>query len=486
MPIGSHKAVAWGIAAASLAGLALRLFMLPHRELTFDEAATAYFAALPWGDLWGAAARLETNPPLFYALASLGARLGLWPEALRVVSILPDAATVVVAGLLAWRLGGGLAGGAASWLVACSATLIELSLEARAYSLLGLLGLLAIFLTVNALREGRWRWFMALGVVEVLALYTHNVAAIMVGALNGIALACLVGRQLGPGIAGRWLAVQGGVLVAWGYWLPTVLEQLTGRLGKFWLSVPTLQELRWAVQKVVGLPWIAWPQPWADGLFIALGAMGLALLARRRGFERWVAIGLAGAVLAGVPAVTWAISQWRPLMNGRVLLWLVPVFIVLVAVALGRLRWGGMAVAAVLVAAQLHATPFWRPVASAERWPEVAALLRARAQPGDVVFLQPREAALMLVHHGWDATGHELYGAMEWDWYRSFPGHVVTPGEGVPAVAPGRVVWIVTRRSTPQHEAAVAGLSATRAEIRLMRGGAKANSGVDVSVMVPR
>jgi hypothetical protein len=486
MPIGSSRAVAWGIAAASLAGLALRLYMLPHRELTYDEAATAYFAALPWGDLWGAAARLETNPPLFYALAGLGARLGLGPEALRMVSILPDAATIVVAGLLAWRLGGGLAGVAAAWLVACSATLIELSLEARAYSWLGLLGLLAIFLTINALRDGRWRWFVALGVVEVLALYTHNIAAIMVGALNGIALVCLVGRQLGPGIAGRWLAVQAAVLVAWGYWLPTVLNQLTDRLAKFWIAVPTLLDLRYAVQKVIGLPWIAWPQPWADGLFIGLGAMGFAVLVRRRGFDRWVALGLAVAVLAGVPAVTWIISQWRPLMNGRVLLWLVPVFIVLVAVGLGRLRWPGMAVAVVLAAAQLQATPFWRPVASAERWPQVADLLRERMRPGDVLFIQPREATLMLTHHGWDAAGYELHGTLEWDWYRAFPGRVVTAAEGVPAVAADRVVWIVTRRSTPQHEAAVARLSATRAEIRLMRGGARADSGVDVSVMVPR
>jgi len=486
MPIRSNKAVAWGIVAASLVGLAMRLFMLPHRELTFDEAATAYFAALAWDDLWGAAARLETNPPLFYALAGLGTRLGLWPEGLRVVSILPDAASVVVVGLLAWRLGGGLAGVAAAWLVACSATLIELSLEARAYSLLGFLALLAILLAMNALRDGRWRWFAALGLVEVLALYTHNVAAIMVGALNGFALICLVGRQLGPGIAGRWLVVQAGVLLAWGYWLPTVLTQLTDRLGRFWIPVPTLLELRYAVQKAVGLPWIAWPQPWADGLFIGLGAMGLVLLVRRRGFERWVAVGLAVAVLAGVPVVTWVISQWRPLMNGRVLLWLVPVYIVLVAVALGRLRWAGMSLAAVLAATQLHATPFWRPVGSAERWPQVAGLLRERMQPGDAIFILPLEAELMLRHHGWDAARYELHGAKDGDWYRTFPGRVVTQAEGVPAVAPDRAVWVVTRRSTALHEAAVARLSATRSEIRLMRGGSRADSGVDVSVMMPR
>jgi hypothetical protein len=237
---------------------------------------------------------------------------------------------------------------------------------------------------------------------------------------------------------------------------------------------------------VVGLPWIAWPQPWADVLFCALGAAGLALLAWRGGFERWIAVGLAVAVLAGVPAVTWLISQWRPLMNGRVLLWLVPVFIVLVAVALARLRGAGIALATVLAAVQLHATPFWRPVASAERWPQVAALLGERMQPGDAIFLQPQEVVLMLRHHGWDAARYEPHGAKEGDWYRAFPGAVVAEAGGVPALAADRVVWVVTRRNTPQHEAAVARLSGSRHEVRLMRGGARVDSGVDVSVMVPR
>lgn len=485
MPVGKQRLVASGIAAAGLLGLALRLFMLPHRELTFDEAATAYFASLPWSELWGAAGRQETNPPLFYALAGIAARLGLSPEGLRLVSILPDAATAAVAGLLAWRLGGARAGLAAAWLVACSATLIELSLEARAYSLLGLLGVLAILLALTALRDGRWRWFTALGLVEALALYTHNVAAIMLAALNGFALVLWLGGQVRPGMERRWLAVQGGVALAWLFWLPTVLFQLGDTLGRFWIPVPTLTALRYAVQKVVGLPWIDWPQPWADAAFIGLGAAGAALLVRRRHLGRWVALGLV-AVLALVPAATWIISQWRPLMNGRVLLWLVPVFIVLVAVALGRMRWAGLALAALLGAAQLHAVPFWRTTAAAERWPEVAALLNARMQPGDAILVVPMEAELMLRHHGWNAAGYELYGTRDVAWYGRFPGRSVAPGEAMPAPAPDKTIWIVTRRATARHEAVVAAFSATRQESRLLRGGARDDSGIDVSVMRPR
>ena len=483
MPVRKQHLVTIGIAAAALLGFALRLFMLPHRELTFDEAATAYFAALPWSELWGVAGRQETNPPFFYTLAGIGARLGLSPEGLRLVSILPDTATAAVAGLLAWRLGGVRAGLVAAWLVACSATLIELSLEARAYSLLGLLGLLAILLALTALRDGRWRWFAALGLVEVMALYTHNVAAIMLAALNGFALILWLGGQIRPGQVPRWLATQVGVGLAWFYWLPTVLFQARETLGRFWIPVPSLLDLRYAVQKVVGLPWIGWPQPWADAVFVALGAAGVVLLVRRRGLGRWAALGLV-AVMGAVPAATWIISQWRPLMNGRVLLWLVPVFIVLVAVALGRLRWAGLALAALLGVAQLHAVPFWRPTASAERWPEVADLLRARMQPGDAILVVPMEAELMLRHHGWNAAGYELFGAKDVAWYGRFPGQALAPGEAMPA--PDRPLWIVTRRATARHEAAVAGFAATHNELRLLRGGTRDDSGIDVSVLRPR
>ena len=486
MSAGLQRIVVSAIFLASVCGLALRLFMLPHYELTYDEAATAHFAALPMLDLWGAVGRLETNPPLFYTLAGIGARLGLSPEWLRVVSILPDGVTIVVGGVLAWRLGGALAGVIAAWLIAGSATMIEVGLEARAYSLLALLGVLSVLLAARALRDGDRRTLFALGLCEVGALYTHNVAAIMVGALNGMALLCwAAGPAPVAGLVRRWLVTQALVAGAWLYWLPTVLTQTTGDLARFWIATPSTADLRYAVQKVVGLPWVTWPQPLADLVFAGFGALGLLCLVRRRGLDRWIGIGIAVVVLAGVPAVTWAISQWRPLMNGRVLLWLVPIHIVLVAVALGWLRSAGVVVAAVLVVAQVYAVPFWRPVASAEPWPHVAALLRERMQPGDAIVLTPAPTALLLLHYGWQPGPYAVFGRPDGRWYRDFPGTFIGAAD-VPVLATGQSVWLVTRRGTPGHDAAVARLHDTRSEIRLLRGGTRPDGGLDVSLLVPR
>ncbi len=392
-----------------------------------------------------------------------------------------------------WRgvWGGKLAGLAAAWLIAGSATMIAVSLEARAYSLLSLLGVLSVLLAARALHDGDRRTLAALGLCEVVALYTHNVAAIMVGALNFMALLCWVaGQARAPGLVRRWLVTQAVVAAAWLYWLPTVLTQTASDLAVFWIATPGLGDLRYAVQKVVGLPWVAWPQPLADLLFIGLGGLGLLALVRRPlrhygGLERWIAIGMAVVVLAGVPAVTWAISQWRPLMNGRVLLWLVPIHIVLVAVALGRLRHAGVVLAAVLVAVQLYAVPFWRPVAAAERWPQVTALLRERMQPGDAILLVPAPTALMLLHYGWRPEPFQVLGRAEGRWYQDFPGTLVAAG-AVPVVDAGRRIWVVSRRLTREHDAAVVRLSDGRGETRLLGRGARADSGLDVSLLVPR
>ena len=83
-----------------LAGAALRIALMFDRELSFDEAATAFFARLTMADLWGDTGRLETNPPLFYTLVAALDRMGLAAEFNRLASIAADVASIGLAGLL--------------------------------------------------------------------------------------------------------------------------------------------------------------------------------------------------------------------------------------------------------------------------------------------------------------------------------------------------------------------------------------------------
>jgi uncharacterized membrane protein len=143
----------WMLPAAMVLGVALRLYQLLSLDLQYDESATSYFASLPWSDLWGPPALLETNPPLYYCLAWLVRRAGGDIEQLRLISALAGVLCIPVAWMLAKRLAGRFAAGAAALLVATSATQIGISQLARAYALLALAVLTALLCLVAARQE---------------------------------------------------------------------------------------------------------------------------------------------------------------------------------------------------------------------------------------------------------------------------------------------------------------------------------------------
>ncbi len=62
---------ALALGAILLVALALRLLLLGRESLWFDESFSWAWSRLPWGTLWGAAARIETIPPLYYSLLKL-------------------------------------------------------------------------------------------------------------------------------------------------------------------------------------------------------------------------------------------------------------------------------------------------------------------------------------------------------------------------------------------------------------------------------
>ncbi len=136
--------------AAILAGLAFRCFHVHSRELQYDEAATGYFAGLPWVDLWGGRAVLEPNPPLFYSLAWFVTHAGGSAEQIRYISVAAGVLSIPLAWLIARRLAGEFAAGAAALLVATSPQHIAISQYARAYAVLILCLMCAFYCLLRA------------------------------------------------------------------------------------------------------------------------------------------------------------------------------------------------------------------------------------------------------------------------------------------------------------------------------------------------
>jgi uncharacterized membrane protein len=127
------------LCAAVVLGIALRCFHLESHELQYDEAATGYFSALPFSDLWGGPAVPEPNPPLFYSLAWLITHAGGSVEEIRYIPVIAGILCIPLAWLIARDLAGGSAAACAALLVAASPQHIAISQYARAYALLILL-----------------------------------------------------------------------------------------------------------------------------------------------------------------------------------------------------------------------------------------------------------------------------------------------------------------------------------------------------------
>lgn len=199
--------------ALLLLATATRLFAIQAQSIWFDEGWSAYAAVQ--ADLAAAANADATNPPLYYALLHGFARFAGHSElALRFFSLLLGLLTIPLAYQLGRRIGGARAAWYGAALVALSPLLGWASHEARMYTLLAVLVLIAA-LAWHALRvRPSMRWWAALWVAELLLLYAHNTGPVIVLWLNGATLiAWLIGPRRPAFIP--WVAGQIGVGLLW-------------------------------------------------------------------------------------------------------------------------------------------------------------------------------------------------------------------------------------------------------------------------------
>jgi hypothetical protein len=383
--VARHGVLLSSVLVALLA-LALRLHGLGSQSIWFDEAVSVGFAARPLGDLI-AAARLDVNPPLYYALLHFWLPLAADDAWLRLPSALCSAAA---AGLSVWVgrvLGGALwVGVLAGLLTALSSFHIALGQEARAYGLLSLLAVAAIGSVWVARERGTWRWWLATAASLTLALYSHNYALLL-----GLAIAIWLAIDMIRARALDRRAVLALALpsVLYLLWLPALLGQAVTVSADYWITPPDDQTL-WATYFsfiAATPPAHGWGMdPLSRGArWGILGLLGLSLLARPRRAELLLGLAVGTPTLLAV-----AISiLLTPIYVVRYATFVLPLFWILVARGLrvvpsALLRLAG---AVVLLAAvgfnlpPLYDDPFYRR-------PDLRAATRdveARAAPDALV-----------------------------------------------------------------------------------------------------
>jgi len=178
-PLSKSRRYWWALAWLGVAvGVCFRVCHLGRESLWFDEGYTAWMVSHSPGEI----IRLilaATAPPLYYLL------LHGWTEvfgrseiALRSLSAACSILTLLVAfGIARRMLRNPAAVAAAMWLLSLSFLQTWFAREARAYALMGLLGVAAFDCLQRHLAAPHRRWLIPLALLIAAEMYTHNMMA---------------------------------------------------------------------------------------------------------------------------------------------------------------------------------------------------------------------------------------------------------------------------------------------------------------------
>jgi len=164
-----------------LAGI-LGSIRLGHKSLWHDEGFSAMHASRGVSGVVDVARHLDANMPLFALVLVPWRTLGQGEAALRSLSVVCGALTVVAVFLLAARLFDRVTGLLAGFLFAIAPFAVQYSQELRGYSMLLLLTVLGSWCFVNAIETRRTVWFVVYALVASLAAYAHLVALFVIAA----------------------------------------------------------------------------------------------------------------------------------------------------------------------------------------------------------------------------------------------------------------------------------------------------------------
>jgi hypothetical protein len=376
-------AVAGALALVALMSALLRTGAM-DAGYWIDEAISVGIASRDLADIPGAL-RQDGSPPLYYLLLHGWMRVaGSEEVATRALSL----AFAVLAVPVAWWAGCAVfdrrAGALAAAAAASCPFLTYYAQEARMYSLVAVLSLLASASFALAFLHGRRRHLGLLGLWLVLLLYSHTwgvfLAAGMAAAWLGLWRARRVERRDG-------VLLGAAVAALYAPWVPSLVFQAL-HTGAPWAARPSPLWLLGVPGALFG--YVAAPFLLAAVITARRGRRDEAVDVARRDPPRNEAVRALAVVAVAAVAAAWLASQFQPAWTPRYLAVLFgPLLLALAATVSRGTRWTAAALAA--VAAIWLVTP--APAAKSN----VRALAAAvHVRPGDlVVSTQPEQVPVL-------------------------------------------------------------------------------------------
>ncbi len=231
--------------------IALKIPFLGSSSLFLDEAVAIFETQGSISDTIAFSAK-DPTPPQYYLLLGLWCKVfGISEFSARFPSMLFSAMTAAAIFWIGNRFSSTRTGLYAALVFTFSNVVIAFSHESRAYALASMLMVLSYgaFLALVHAQDRHWRPALALGLVNVLLLYTHYLTAMGIAAEAMLALWMLRGRLkafLHYGVS------QAFVVAAWLPWLMMNRSRIKDSKVTSWLEPPDLEKLRLAFTEFAG------------------------------------------------------------------------------------------------------------------------------------------------------------------------------------------------------------------------------------------
>ncbi len=420
----------------TLAAFLLRGIGLGHHSLWVDEGASLLFARADWSYLWTVLPQVETNPPGYYMILKLWTQLaGTSEAALRMPGVLASSLAVTAVYLAGHRAFGRGAAIVAATFLALSAVQVLYAQEARAYAFLTLffaLGLWLVNLLVDRLATGGPLGAPLVGLVVTTAALPNLhfsgffvALVLLVYALSYLGLRGLLQRR-------AMVAVGGGVLAVAALSIPPVVWSV-GHIGSpdnpaGWMHPPTLSDGKWVFHQAFGHRFLSFDRPlWlpdqvpegavgklfaprrlAEGSLLVVCLFGLWKSLRQK-FWSVPAIGLA---LAALGALFFGVSQAKPVLIERTILFGVPMIALIAGYSVMAMRYSYFVLpaAVVIFVAQTANLVAYYPAAQKEDWRQAIQAMQADAGPKTAIvlasgpYLPVSVSTAVLLEHYWTAA----------------------------------------------------------------------------------
>jgi len=407
-----------GILLATCVGTAARFADLGGQSFWYDEAYSARIAeqATTW-ELWTGLRKDNGNPPLYYMAHRWAVSVfGTSEAGQRTLAALCGVLTIPLIGLLGRRIAQQWAGLIAAWLFALSPLSVELSNEARTYSMVHLAVTLSALLFIRWLSTMRWSDGVAYLLVTAAACYLHYFVVFFI---MSQALAVVVVPQRSRAVW-RWCVLMLGVAAIWSCWVLAFLEQVTtpgnlSRMGDAWKMQFASTPVVFSVGRT-----FAWRDagPWLLGAAALISLIGFclpALLGWWKVIRTQPAEGvfLAGWIVLPVLLPLLVAVLLSPIYHHRYGSVGLPAFLILTAIGLGYLsQWmRPIAVTAIVVGTAFSLTNYYTQPLK-DDWRSAAHVVLTGASENQCVLADQDSEVLPLLYYArrQGVVPRELYG----------------------------------------------------------------------------